>query len=68
LAIWAPVTKPTAASPGSPSRSSTHRPAISSTTAAAGDITWTAAFWSAADTIQSAPSATGSDPPVTKPK
>ena len=37
-------------------------------TAAAGLITCIAAFWSQAETSQSAASATGSDPPFTKPK
>ena len=36
--------------------------------AAAGDMTHMAAFWSNADTSQSAASAAGSVPPVTKPK
>ena len=53
---------------GRPSRSSSHAAATSSIAAAAGDMTCRAVFWSQADTSQSAASAAGSAPPVTKPK
>ena len=53
---------------GRPNRSNSQPPAISSTTAAAGDITYRPAFWSQALASQSAPSAAGWLPPMTKPK
>src|SRR6476646_2664760 len=68
LAAWPPVTKPTLAFSGSPSKSSTHAEEISSMAAAAGEREWKAAFWSHVDTNQSAASAAGSAPPMTKPK
>ena len=68
FAIVAPVAKPTPASAGSPSASSTHRSATASTAAAAGDDVRVKPFWSHADASQSAPSAAGSTPPVTNPK
>ena len=40
FAMWQPVTKPTLADEGRPSRSSSHAPATSSTTAAAGERTY----------------------------
>lgn len=43
LAPWPPVTKPTLAPAGSPSRSSTHRDVISSIAEPAGDNAWKAA-------------------------
>ncbi len=68
FAICAPVTKPTLAVDGNPSTSSTHRSAISSTTAAAGEETYENAFWSQTAASMSAPRAAGSACPVTKPK
>ena len=68
FAIVPPVTKPTALSVGSPSRSRTQRPATSSTAAAAGVSARRPVFWSHADVSQSAPSAAGSAPPITIPK
>ena len=53
---------------GSPSASSTQRSATASIAAAAGELTRLKAFWSQAEASQSAPSAAGSAPPVTKPK
>lgn len=63
----APVVKPTALSPGRPSRSSSHAPATSSTAAYAGEAARSTQFWSQALTSQSAASAAGSVPPITKP-
>ena len=68
LAPWAPVTKPTLALAGRPSRSSAQPAAISSIAATAGESEWNAAHWSQAETSQSAASAAGSAPPITKPK
>ena len=68
LAIVAPVVNPTPALPGSPSASSTQRSVTASTAAAAGELTRLNAFWSQALTSQSAASAAGRAPPVTKPK
>ncbi len=68
FAIVAPVTKPTADSGGSPSRSSSHRPATSSAAAAAGVSDRSPTFWSHAEVSQSAPSAAGRVPPMTMPK
>jgi hypothetical protein len=68
LAICAPVTKPTLQPAGSPNSSFTQSATICSTTAAIGDITNIWAFWSQADTSQSAAIAAGTLPPVTKPK
>ena len=67
-AIWQPVTKPNDTSAGSPSSSASHAPATSSTTEAAGPPTYSPAFWSHADVSQSAASAAGTAPPITKPK
>ena len=67
-AIWQPVTKANDAVDGSPRSSVTHVPAISSTTAAVGVGSSSPAFWSHAETSQSAASAAGSVPPITKPK
>ena len=53
---------------GSPSSSSSQPHATSSTTDAAGEETALNAFWSHADASQSAASAAGTAPPVTKPK
>ena len=53
---------------GRPSRSSVHADATSSIAAAAGDREWNAAHWSHAETTQSAASAAGTAPPITKPK
>ena len=68
LAIIAPVTKPTAALAGKPSRSRSHSLATHSAPAAAGDITSRPAFWSHIEVSQSAASAAGSVPPITQPK
>ncbi len=68
FAICAPVVSPTPDSGGRPSRSSSQPQATSSATAAAGEETALNAFWSHADASQSAASAAGSAPPVTKPK
>src|SRR5665648_607842 len=68
LAIWLPVTRPTPLPVGSASRSTSQLATTSSHTAAAGEDTPDAEFWSQADAIQSAPTAAGSEPPVTKPK
>jgi hypothetical protein len=63
----APVVKPTAVPRGRPSSSVTQLAAASSTAAWAG-VTWRIAlFWSHALVSQSAPSAAGSVPPMTKP-
>ena len=68
FAIVAPVVKPTAAVAGRPSASSTQRSATASIAAAAGELTRLKAFWSHAEVSQSAASAAGRAPPVTKPK
>ena len=68
FAICAPVVSPTPLSAGSPSTSSSQPHATSSTTDAAGEETALNAFWSHAEASQSAPSAAGRAPPVTKPK
>ena len=68
FAICAPVVRPVAAPAGRPSSALTQSPTVSSAAAAAGDIAWKALFWSQADVSQSAASAAGSEPPVTKPK
>src|SRR5215217_4480252 len=68
LAIMAPVTKPTDALSGSPSNSMSHRPVISSTTAAAGASRERPAFWSHVEVSQSAAMLAGVEPPITKPK
>ena len=68
FAICAPVTNPTLQFAGSPNSSSSHPATICSTTAAIGDMTNICAFWSQADTSQSAAVALGMLPPVTKPK
>ena len=67
LAICAPVHRPAAVPSGRPSSSRHHSVAVRSAAAAAGDITCSAVFWSHADVSQSAASAAGSVPPVTKP-
>ena len=68
FAICAPVVSPTPQSAGRRSTSSSHAHAISSTTDAAGEDTALNAFWSHAEVSQSAASAAGSTPPITKPK
>jgi hypothetical protein len=68
LAIVAPVTKPTSASAGSPSRSSSQPAAACSTAVVPGVAKRIAVFWSQLLTSQSAPSAAGSVPPMTQPK
>ena len=68
FAICAPVTSPAPARAGSPSSSFTQATAVASAVAAAGDIACSMLFWSHADVSQSAASAAGSAPPVTKPK
>jgi hypothetical protein len=67
-AICVPVTKAKETALGRPSRSAIQAPATSSTTAAAGPATYRPAFWSQADVSQSAASAAGTAPPMTKPK
>jgi hypothetical protein len=52
----------------SPSSSRTQRPATSPMTDADGATAKPPAFWSHAEAIQSAASAAGSEPPMTKPK
>ena len=64
----APVVNPTLTPAGNPNRSASQAPATSSATAAAGPMTYSPAFWSHAEVSQSAPSAAGSDPPITNPK
>ncbi len=68
VAIVAPVVYPTLTPAGSPNRSAIQAPATSSTTAAAGPITYSPAFWSQALVSQSAARAAGTPPPITKPK
>ena len=68
FAIVAPVTKPTRASRGSPSASSSQRAVTSSTAAPAGETTRPKCGPSQVETSQSAATVTGSAPPVTKPK
>ena len=63
-----PVTKPTSAVAGSPSRSSTQVPAISSTPVVPGVAKRIPVFWSQAATSQSAARAAGRVPPMTHPK
>ncbi len=67
-AIWQPVTSAKDAPAGSPSSSLSQRPAVSSITVIAGVGRVRPAFWSQAVTSQSAASAAGSVPPMTKPK
>ena len=67
-AIVAPVVNPTDVSGGSPSRSTSQPAATSSTTAAAGVARYSPTFCSQADVSQSAASAAGTEPPMTKPK
>ena len=67
-AICTPVTNPTDAPAGRPSSSASQPPPTSSTTAAAGPSTCSPAFWSQAAVSQSAASAAGVAPPMTKPK
>ena len=64
----APVTKAPPRPGGRPSPSATQRSAMSSSLAAAGDITASATFWSQAAVSQAAAVAMGSVPPVTNPK
>ena len=67
-AMVAPVVKPTDDPVGSPSRSMSHSPVISSTTDAAGVPRKRPTFCSHAEVSQSAASAAGTDPPMTNPK
>jgi hypothetical protein len=67
-AIWQPVTKPTPAPPGRPSSSRTQPAATSSATDSAGATTNAPPFWSHVEVSQSAATAAGSEPPMTKPK
>ena len=67
FALVAPVTNPTPLSPGRPSRLSSQLAATSSTAAVAG-VGWRdPVFWSHAATSQSAATAAGYAPPITKP-
>src|SRR5262249_8112151 len=68
FAIVAPVTKPPPAPAGRPSSSAAQRSATALSSAAVGDITVVAAFWSHAADNQAAASATGSGPPVANPE
>jgi hypothetical protein len=68
LPICVPVTSPIEECAGKPSRSQTQSRTTSSTTAADGPPTYSPAFWSHADVSQSAASAAGRPPPITKPK
>ncbi len=68
FAIVAPVVNPADVPAGSPNRSTSQPSTTSSTTAAAGDMTYIATFWSHVLVSQSAPSAAGCAPPMTKPK
>ena len=68
LAMVAPVTSVPAAPSGRPRSERIQPTATRSSVTAIGDIALTAAFWSQAAAIQLAPTATGSEPPVTKPK
>ncbi|MCY1236143.1 hypothetical protein D9M72_487860 [compost metagenome] len=68
LAIVAPVTKPTSAVSGKPSRSRNQCPAAASITAVAGVAARRNEFWSQALTSQSAAMAAGRVPPMTQPK
>src|SRR5581483_2717179 len=67
-AICVPVTNAKDRARGRSSSSTSQRPATSSTTDAAGPPTYRPAFWSQADVSQSAASAAGRAPPMTKPK
>ncbi len=66
--MCAPVTKPTLACLGRSSISRSQPAVTSSITEIAGPLTNIAAFWSHALPIQSAPTVTGTAPPVTNPK
>ncbi len=68
LAPCPPVTNPNEASSGSPSRSFSHPPATSSTTAAAGEVARLNAGWSHPTASMSAAVAASSAPPITNPK
>src|SRR6267143_16038 len=68
LAIWPPVTIPIPVPEDSPNSSVNQPITVSSTTAAAGESTNRPAFWSHALVSQSAPTAAGRLPPITKPK
>jgi hypothetical protein len=68
LAIVAPLTNPTVVPAGRPKSSSSQSATTSSTTDAAGVPMYRPTFWSQADVSQSAASAAGTDPPMTKPK
>ncbi len=68
FAVVALVVKPTPLDAGSPSRSSTHAAATSSAAATPGVTARSTVFWSQAATSQSAASAAGWLPPITKPK
>ena len=68
LAICPPVTKPMPVPSGKLNNSRSQPSTVSSTTAAAGDSTKRPAFWSHALVSQSAASAAGTLPPMTKPK
>ena len=67
-AIWQPVTKPTPQSAGRPSSSRTQPAATASATVSAGAAIAPPPFWSQAEVSQSAATAAGSAPPITKPK
>ena len=67
-AIWQPVVKPNEASAGSPNSSLSQLPATCSATSADGPSTPMPAHWSQVEVSQSAASAAGTEPPITKPK
>jgi hypothetical protein len=67
LAIVAPVVKPTAEPGGRPSTCSSQRAATSSTATTPGVASRMPAFWSHAETNQSAAVAAGRLPPMTQP-
>ena len=66
LAIVAPVVKTPPHLDGRPKRSSSHRMDVASSCPPSGDDAHENAFWSTADASQSAASAAGVAPPVTK--
>ncbi len=66
FAIVAPVVSVPLQSAGSSNRSRSHRIATSSSSAPYGELTAENEFWSSSDVSQSAPSAAGVVPPVTK--
>ena len=68
LATVAPVTKPATVVGGRPKSSTSQRCVTCSSLAATGEAVKAPPFWSHAAASQSAATATGCDPPMTKPK